>query len=78
MIAANLARPNEKFLGYLDGGLPLGVAPPEPDRAAARGRPVHRAGRIGDDRSRGSYMTAAGEVRWAALPVDLAGTRAAG
>ena len=73
VIAGNLARPNEKFLGYLDGRFrwesrrqsPT-VLLREDDRFTAL---------VGSltTRSRGSYPTAAGEVRWAALPVDLPG-----
>ncbi|MDD7940701.1 HAMP domain-containing protein [Actinomycetospora lutea] len=76
-ITDNLARPNEKFLGYLDGVF----------RYQSRQQsPVLLAGDPGFARLAGSvpapvearYESAAGEVRYIAVPVTLAGDPARG
>ncbi|MEJ2888707.1 sensor histidine kinase [Actinomycetospora aeridis] len=76
-ITYNLARPNEKFLGYLDGVF----------RYQSRQQsPVLLAGDPGFARLAGSvpapvearYESAAGEVRYIAVPVTLAGDPARG
>jgi len=73
VIAANVARPNEKFLGYLDGRFRWESRRTSP-RVLLREDPAFAA-LVADVRrpTRGSYLSSAGEVRWSALPVGLAG-----
>ncbi|MEJ8280462.1 sensor histidine kinase [Pseudonocardia spirodelae] len=73
VIAANVSRPNEKFLGYLDGRFRWESRRTSP-RVLLRADPGFTA-LVADVRrpARGSHPTEAGEVRWAALPVGLAG-----
>lgn len=73
VIAANLARPNEKFLGYLDGRLRWESRRQSPT-VLLRDDSAFTA-KVGSltRRAEGSHMTGAGEVRWAALPVGLPG-----
>lgn len=73
VIAANVARPNEKFLGYLDGRFRWESRRTSP-RVLLREDPAFTA-LVADVRrpTRGSYESSAGEVRWSALPVGLAG-----
>lgn len=69
-ITYNLARPNEKFLGYLDGTVRYQSRQPAPAPLAddpAFGRLV---GSLTTPAS-GRYASAAGEVRYLAVPVTL-------
>lgn len=73
VIAANAARPNEKFLGYLDGEFRWESRRTSP-QVLLRADPAFHA-LVADvpRHTRGSYPSAAGEIRWSALPVGLAG-----
>jgi two-component system, OmpR family, sensor kinase len=73
VIAGNIARPNEKFLGYLDGRFRWESRRQSPTVLLREDDGFTTQVGAVTTRTRGSYMTAAGEVRWAALPVDLAG-----
>jgi two-component system OmpR family sensor kinase len=78
VIAANVARPNEKFLGYLDGEFRWESRRTSP-RVLLREDPGFN--RLVADVPRltsGSYLSEAGEVRWSALPVGLAGDPSTG
>ncbi|GAA1396979.1 HAMP domain-containing sensor histidine kinase [Pseudonocardia kongjuensis] len=73
VIAANVARPNEKFMGYLDGRFRWESRRTSP-RVLLREDPAFNAMVSSVQRhTRGSYQSVAGEVRWSALPVGLAG-----
>lgn len=78
VIAANRPRPNEKFLGYLDGGFRWESRRQSPAVLLRDDREF--GARVGSltRRDQGSYPTAAGAVRWAALPVTLPGDRSRG
>ncbi|MFP5068495.1 sensor histidine kinase [Pseudonocardia nantongensis] len=73
VIAANVARPNEKFLGYLDGEFRWESRRANP-AVLLRADPGFTAA-VASVRApaRGSHPTPAGAVRWSALPVGLAG-----
>ncbi|RZT84019.1 signal transduction histidine kinase [Pseudonocardia sediminis] len=73
VIAANLARPNEKFLGYLDGDFRWESRRLSPTVLLRDDRRFTDMVGSVTRRAEGSYATDAGEVRWAALPVGLAG-----
>ncbi|BBF99872.1 MULTISPECIES: sensor histidine kinase [Pseudonocardia] len=78
VIAANVARPNEKFMGYLDGEFRWESRRTSP-RVLLREDPAFNALVSSVQRpTRGSYESVAGEVRWSALPVGLAGDPAGG
>lgn len=78
VIAANVARPNEKIVGYLDGEFRW-ESRRAGSRATLREDPVFRA-LVADLRTpaAGSYPSGAGEIRWSATPVGLAGDPATG
>ncbi|ANY09847.1 histidine kinase [Pseudonocardia sp. HH130630-07] len=73
VIAANVARPNEKFIGYLNGEFRWETRRTSP-RVLLREDPEFQA-LVADVRrpTTGSYLSDAGEVRWSALPVGMAG-----
>lgn len=73
VIAANVARPNEKFLGYLDGRFRWESRRTSPTVLLREDpRFTEQVARVTVP-TRGTYPTEAGEVRWSALPVRLAG-----
>ncbi|MEQ3551599.1 ATP-binding protein [Pseudonocardia nematodicida] len=74
VIAANVARPNEKFLGYLDGELRWESRRTSPTVLLREDAGFHEKVRAVDRPTRGSHPTAVGEVRWSALPVALPGS----
>lgn len=78
VIAANVARPNETIVGYLDGEFRRESRRSGP-QAQLQHDPVFHA-LVADVRtpSGGSYPSESGEVRWSALPVGLAGDPATG
>ena len=78
VIAANVARPNEKFLGYLNGEFRWESRRTSP-RVLLREDPAFH-GMVADVSrpTSGSYPVPAGEFRWSALPVGLAGDPDAG
>ncbi|OZM84360.1 HAMP domain-containing sensor histidine kinase [Pseudonocardia sp. MH-G8] len=79
-IAYNLARPNEKFLGYVDGGYRTQSRQEPGAPEVLAGDPAFAALVAGVDTPRsGQYDSpAAGEVRYLAIPVALQGDPAHG
>ncbi|MFP5023089.1 sensor histidine kinase [Pseudonocardia phyllosphaerae] len=73
VIATNVARPNEKFLGYLDGRFRWESRVISPDVRLRTDPAFTRLVATVPAPTRGTYMSAGGEVHWAALPVGLDG-----
>ncbi|MDL5155057.1 sensor histidine kinase [Actinomycetospora termitidis] len=76
-ITYNLARPNEKFLGYVDGVFRFQSRQASPVLLSADPAFTALVGPVTAPTS-GTYASAAGEVRYLAVPVTLAGTPARG
>ena len=79
-IAYNVARPNEKFLGYVDGQYRAQSRPQVDDRATLAGN-ADFADRFASitDPTRGTYRhPQLGEIVYAAVPVTLTGDPARG
>lgn len=72
VITYNLARPNEKFLGYLDGDYRFQSRIEAPVLLSADRDFTRLVGSVEDTMS-GSYQSGAGEVRYLAVPVSLDG-----
>jgi two-component system, OmpR family, sensor kinase len=77
VITYNLARPNEKFLGYVDGEYRYQSRIEAPVLLAEDEAFTDRVGAVGEP-ARGTYDSAAGEVRYLAVPVTLEGDPRAG
>ncbi|MCD2186266.1 sensor histidine kinase [Actinomycetospora soli] len=71
-ITYNLARPNEKFLGYVDGVFRFQSRQASPVLLSADPAFTRLVGSV-DAPTSGQYASAAGEVRYLAVPVSLAG-----
>lgn len=71
LITYNLARPNEKFLGYVDGRYRFQSRIEAPILLREDEAFTALAGSVTES-TRGSYDSAAGEVRYLAVPVTLA------
>jgi two-component system, OmpR family, sensor kinase len=76
-ITYNLARPNEKFLGYLDGVFRYQSRQQSPVLLANDPEFARLAGTVSTP-VEARYASAAGEVRYIAVPVTLAGDPARG
>ncbi|MEJ2862678.1 sensor histidine kinase [Actinomycetospora flava] len=76
-ITYNLARPNEKFLGYLDGVFRYQSRQQSPVLLAGDPEFARLAGSVSAP-VEARYESAAGEVRYIAVPVTLAGDPARG
>jgi two-component system, OmpR family, sensor kinase len=76
-ITYNLARPNEKFLGYVDGAFAYQSRQQAPIRLAQDAEFTALAGGVTTPAA-GRYESGAGEVRYLAVPVELAGDPARG
>jgi two-component system, OmpR family, sensor kinase len=72
VITYNLARPNEKFLGYVDGEYRFQSRIEAPILLSEDAGFAALVGSVTETRA-GSYASAAGEVRYLAVPVVLAG-----
>ncbi|MFC5060816.1 sensor histidine kinase [Actinomycetospora atypica] len=72
-ITYNLARPNEKFLGYVDGVFRFQSRQQSPVLLSADPAFAALVGPVATPTA-GSYASAAGEVRYLAVPVTLAGS----
>lgn len=77
VISYNQARSNEKFLGYLDGAYRFQSRIEAPVRLADDAAFTALVGSVPESRS-GSYASGAGEVRYVAVPVTLAGSTESG
>ncbi|MGY1603921.1 HAMP domain-containing sensor histidine kinase [Geodermatophilus sp. SYSU D00815] len=72
LITYNLARPNEKFLGYVDGAYRFQSRIEAPVLLSEDARFTALVGDVTTSRA-GSYASGAGEVRYLAVPVTLDG-----
>jgi signal transduction histidine kinase len=72
VITYNLARPNEKFLGYVDGAYRFQSRIEAPVLLSADASFTELVGSV-ERTQGGSYDSGAGEVRYLAVPVSLAG-----
>jgi two-component system, OmpR family, sensor kinase len=72
MITYNLARPNEKFLGYVDGAYRFQSRIEAPVLLSRDAAFTELVGAVTGTRT-GTYDSAAGEVRYLAVPVTLEG-----
>ncbi|SDD10914.1 Signal transduction histidine kinase [Geodermatophilus telluris] len=72
MITYNLARPNEKFLGYVDGGYRFQSRIEAPVLLSEDAAFTALVGSV-EETTWGRYASGAGEVRYLAVPVTLEG-----
>lgn len=70
VITYNLARPNEKFLGYVDGGFQFQSRQQAPVKLAEDTAFTELVGSVSET-TEGSYDSGAGEVLYLAVPVTL-------
>ena len=77
LITYNLARPNEKFLGYVDGRYRYQSRIEAPVLLSQDAAFTRQVGAVSDP-TWGRYESGAGEVRYLAVPVSLAGDPSGG
>lgn len=77
VLTYNQARPNEKFLAYVDGAYRYQSRIEAPVRLSDDARFTALVGSVSESRS-GSYASGAGEVLYVAVPVSLAGAPGSG
>jgi signal transduction histidine kinase len=77
VITYNLARPNEKFLGYVDGAYRFQSRIEAPVLLSEDAAFTRLVGAV-EEAASGSYTSGAGEVRYLAVPVRLDGDPRAG